>query len=295
MLFPGQLWSLWVSVCLLGCTLDTGKLENHSNQLFPPAWQPTSQSCRRVLKDFFPSSQSKGGNGKRNISLIQLLQITVSKSCTNIWIPRNGANHMFTCGLPKAKVHSQQIGLELEKNWKKVKREKWGTWEKTGMNNQRRQRDGEGEKERRRKMKGQLEEGSDNKHQRRSIERKIENSWREFASQAVGLREPNNAEVKTIFCPWCCYSECQEMPTAPPFVGTSWWAVCQKKTLPAGTTDLSPAWAIHYNQLRAPQTQLWAVAKALFLLKVLTLSKMAGSDHRKKINRILKGENAAFP
>lgn len=37
-------------------------------------------------------------------------------------------------------------------------------------------------------MKGQLDEGSDNKHWRRSTERKTENSWREVASQAVGLR-----------------------------------------------------------------------------------------------------------
>lgn len=78
-------------------------------------------------------------------------------------------------------------------------------------------------------MKVQLEEGSDNKHQRRSTERKTEDSWRDVASQAVGasreqfgsVREPNSVEMKTIFCPWCCYSECQEMPTAPPFAGTS--------------------------------------------------------------------------
>lgn len=45
-------------------------------------------------------------------------------------------------------------------------------------------------------MKVQLEEGSDNKHQRRSTERKTEDSWRDVASQAVGASREQFGSVR---------------------------------------------------------------------------------------------------
>lgn len=88
-------------------------------------------------------------------------------------------------------------------------------------------------------MKAQLEEGTAIQHQRRP-----EDSLGEVSSQSVGFRELTGSKVWSL--PLACFAALNARKCLLLFffffpLFFSWWAVCQQKISPAGTTDLSSA------------------------------------------------------